>query len=275
MNERDGQRFNDIGFLSPDLVVWAQRVRAEFSASFDVADRFNRLGMRLLFDIPTEDIDDAKAMATAAYGRAIESFQSALLLAQMGALAESRALIRLSSEAVILVGALKAEPNVANQMREDDSHHKRTLVNSLLEGAHGKKPDDEQATRLRAVLNEIAGKYPDRKPKAMNWDSAARKAGLKALYDMVYRLASGNAAHITLGSLERNVLPDETKTQVGGFKYHPDKSDLGSTLFAANATMAHLLGFMVDWFSLSNYHDELTECITRWKETKSADYEWE
>lgn len=164
----DGKRFNDIGFLSPDLVVWASQVRAEFDASFDVADRFNRLGMRLLFDIPTENIDDAKAMATAAYGRAIKSFQAALLLSQIGALAEARALVRVSTEAVILVGALKADPNVTDQMREDVAYHKCALFNSLLEGADGEKPDEEQAASFRAILDGIAQEYPDRKPKTMN-----------------------------------------------------------------------------------------------------------
>lgn len=98
---------------------------------------------------------------------------------------------------------------------------------------------------------------------------------MKRLYDMVYRLASRDAVHATLDSLQRHVLPDETKIQVGGFKYQPEKSDLSSTLFAANATMAFLLGIMVDWFPLSQYHDELRDCIARWKQTKSADYEWE
>jgi hypothetical protein len=265
----DADQFNAVGFLSPDLVGWAQRVRAEFSAGFDVADRFNRLGMRMLLDIPTENIDDAKAMATAAYGRAIQSFQSALLLAQIGALAESRTLVRLCAEAVILVGALKADPDMAKRMREDDAHHKRALANSLLED----KPDDERAAGLRAVLASVNERYPGRKPKSMNWDSAARTAGAKHLYDMVYRLHSGNAAHATLGALDRHLVPDEAN-QLSGFKYHPDKSDLNSTLFAANAAMAQLLGFMVEWFPLDKYHDELTACIAQWRETKAADYEW-
>jgi hypothetical protein len=258
-------KFNDVGFLSPDLSVWAEEVRNEFNSSFELAERINRLGMQLLFEIPTENINDQQALATASYGRAIQLFQVALLLAERGALAEARAIVRLSAEAVIAVGALKTDPLMPDQFREDYDHHRRTLVNALLEGVEGEKADSAKETRLRAVLAEVDRSYGQRKPRPINWDRSARRAGLKGLYDMVYRLASGNAAHVNLGSLNRHIIPD-SNYQLAGFKFHPDKTDLRSTLFAANASMLHLLGLMVDWFPLARFQDELRACIDRWKE---------
>ncbi len=50
--------FNDVGFLGNDLDSWRDCVHAEFAESFAIADRMNRIGMRMIrgfdFDNPTE-----------------------------------------------------------------------------------------------------------------------------------------------------------------------------------------------------------------------------
>jgi hypothetical protein len=39
--------FDDIGFLSPMVAVWTKQVRSGFADHFELADRLNRLGMRI------------------------------------------------------------------------------------------------------------------------------------------------------------------------------------------------------------------------------------
>jgi uncharacterized protein DUF5677 len=63
---------------------------------------------------------------TASFARALESFQASVLMAHIGAMAEARALIRLSVEATIAIGALKHDPQgFADKLLEDHHRHRR------------------------------------------------------------------------------------------------------------------------------------------------------
>ena len=263
-------KFNDIGFLSDELVGWIAQTRNEFLPSFEIAERCNRLGMRILFDIPTEKINHSQAFACAAAGRMMQSFQSSLLLTQRGALAEARAIVRNCSESVIAIGALRANPTTLDRLLEDRAFYRRSLANSVLEGVDGAKPNDEHVARLRAVLCEIEEDYGDKKLRRINWAELATGANLKGLYDMVYRLTSANAAHFTLDAAQRHIVPDENNI-VGGFRFYPDKSDLGSTLFGANACILHGLDIIVDWFEMKAFAEELRLCTELWKEKSQTE----
>ena len=87
--------FNDIGFLGNDLETWRAHVRAEFPESFAIADRMNRMGMRMVHEMPEGERSEAQALAIAAFYRALQSFQCVVFLSERGALAEARSLARL------------------------------------------------------------------------------------------------------------------------------------------------------------------------------------
>jgi hypothetical protein len=259
-------RFNDVGFISPDLADFAHQVRCEFAIGFSMAERLNRLAMKMLFAIPTEDANDEQALGAACYGKAIQSFQAALVLAERGTLAESRALVRLCAEAVFAVGALMRVPGTAVQMREGNDRHRRALANAVLVGDDdGNKPDAESTARLQQVIAEIDGNYAS-KSRPINWEILAQQAGLRGPYIMAYRLTSGDSAHITLGSLDRHVIADENHKLLG-FSFRPDKSDLKETLEVANAAISSLLDLAVEWFELNEFKAEMRECLEQWKKT--------
>src|SRR5713226_5904120 len=103
-------KFNEIGFLSPELSSWSKQVRTEFTERFHLAEHINRLGMKMLFDLPAENMSDAHVVANLCFGRALQSFQCAILLAERGALADARALVRSCTEVVIALSVLKVDP---------------------------------------------------------------------------------------------------------------------------------------------------------------------
>jgi uncharacterized protein DUF5677 len=259
------EKFNEVGYLSKELAGWIALTRKEFLPSFEVAERCNRVGMRILFDIPTENINDQQGVACAATGRMMQSFQASLLLAERGALADARTVIRSCSESVIAIGALKADPSTLDRLLEDRARGRLALANSVLQGVDGNKPHAHQIARLQAVRSEILATFGDQKLRAINWAEMAERAGLRGLYDMVYRLTSANAAHFSIDAAQRHIITDDNNN-VGGFRYYPDKSDLGSTLFAANACILHGLGIIVEWFSMAEYSNELELCGNDLKE---------
>ena len=264
------EKFNEIGFLSNENAGWIAQTRKEFLPSFEIAERCNRVGMRILFDIPTENINDQQVVACAATGRMVQSFQASKILAERGALADARTIIRSCSESVIAIGALKADPNTLDRFLEDRARGRLALTNSVLEGLDGNKPNGDQIARLHNARSEILAGFGNRKLRAVNWAEMADRAKLKGLYDMAYRLTSANAAHFSIDAAQRHIVMDDTN-DVGGFRYHPDKSDLGSTMFAANACILHGLDLIVAWFAMTAYSQELELCVKDWKEKSQPD----
>jgi len=71
--------FNDVGFLGDDLDSWHDSVHAEFLESFAIADRMNRMGMRMIHEFPDGEQPEAQVLAITGFYRALQSFQSTVL----------------------------------------------------------------------------------------------------------------------------------------------------------------------------------------------------
>ena len=259
------QKFNEVGFLSSELTGWTVQVRTEFKREFDAAERINRLAMRMLFDLPAEDMTDAHMLTNLCFGRALQSFQGMILLAERGALGDARALLRSCTESVIAISALKADPSTAEQMHEDDDRHRLKLANALLNADDAAETLGEgAANELRRTIAEIKSKYGGKEPRKINWEAKAKCGGTAKLYTMAYRLASGDGVHSTLLSIGR-YLSDCPGDGRPAFKFHPHKSDLDATLFPACSAMLHALASVTDWFGLPEHHEELKACVEDWK----------
>ncbi len=59
-----GDFFNDVGFLSHvDGEGWRVRVREAFPDDFELVGKVSRVGTRVLFDIPTEEVSHERFVA--------------------------------------------------------------------------------------------------------------------------------------------------------------------------------------------------------------------
>lgn len=257
--------FKDLGFLGDDLDSWRASVHTEFTESFSIAYRMNRIGMRMVHDFPDGDLPEARVLAVAGFYRALQSFQSAILLSERGALAEARALARLCCEAVIITGGLlKIEGTVA-KLHEDHAKHCLSLANSMIEmnqvansGANLAQFEQERA--------KIMKEYPN-KPNSLKVGALAAQSGLGNLYELSYRFPSGDGAHITLGALHRHFQKNKDDSVIGMI-FHPDKSDLRATLLASNAALIHLLGLGQEYMGLNHYEAEIRDLVMQWKVTR-------
>ncbi|KVH47344.1 DUF5677 domain-containing protein [Burkholderia diffusa] len=257
--------FNDIGFLGDDLDSWRESVRAEFAESFAIADRMNRMGMRMIHEFPDGELPEARVLAIAGFYRALQSFQSAILLAERGALAEARALARLCCEAVIVTGGLLKVEGTVEKMHEDHAKHCLSLANAMIEMNLVARTEAD-LTRFEQEVANVMAEYPDR-PNSLKLASLAAQAGLGKLYELSYRFPSGDGAHITLGALHRHLQKDCEDSLVGMI-FHPDKSDLRSTLLAANAALIHLLGLAHEFMGLNHYEAEMRDLLLQWEVTR-------
>jgi len=255
--------FNDVGFLGDDLDGWRDTVRAEFPESFAIADRMNRMGMRMIQEFPEGKFPEARVLAVAGFYRALQSFQSAILISERGALAEARALSRLCCEAVIVTGGLLKVEGTVTKLHEDHAKHRLSLANSMIEMNRAAR-NGRDLTQFEQEVARVKTEYPQEKgPQSIKWASLAAQAGLNKLYELSYRFPSGDGAHVTLGALHRHLNKDEEEKLVGMI-FHPDKSDLRDTLLAANAALIHLLGLAQEFMGLNHYEAEIRDLLLQW-----------
>lgn len=253
--------FNDVGFLGDDLDSWRDSVHAEFPASFAIADRMNRMGMRMIHEFPEGDFPEARVLAIAGFYRALQSFQSVVLLTERGAMAEARAMARLCCEAVIVTGGLLKVDGTVEKLHEDHAKHCLSLANSMIEMNQAANTGAD-LTQFTQEVTRVMAEYPD-KPKPLKLGSLSAQAGLGRLYELSYRLPSGDGAHITLGALHRHFNKNE-QDELVGMIFHPDKSDLRATLLAANAALVHLLGLAQEFMGLNHYEAEVRDLLLQW-----------
>ena len=84
--------FKARGFLA-DMSQWRGNVHKIYPEAFAIAYRMNDMGMRMLWELPAgqQNPTDEQAWAVTGYARAIEAFQSSIVMVKHGAMAEARA----------------------------------------------------------------------------------------------------------------------------------------------------------------------------------------
>jgi hypothetical protein len=258
--------FNDIGFLGDDLNSWRDRVRAELPVSFAIADRMNRMGMRMIHEFPEGEFPEYRVLAIAGFYRALQSFQSVILLAERGAMAEARSMARLCCEAVVVTGGLLRVDGTVEKLYEDHAKHCLSLANSMIEMNQAANTGAD-LTPFTQEVTRVMAEYPG-KPNSLKLGSLSAQAGLGKLYELSYRLPSGDGAHITLGALHRHFDKNE-REEVVGMIFHPDKSDLRATLLAADAALIHLLGLAQEFMGLDEYEAEMRDLLQQWEVSRN------
>jgi hypothetical protein len=117
-------------------------------------------------------------------------------------------------------------------------------------------------TPFTQEVERVIAEYP-KKPNSLKLGSLSAQAGLGKLYELSYRLPSGDGAHVTLGALHRHFDKNEQEEFVGMI-FHPDKSDVRDTLLAANAALIHLLGIAQEFMGLNHYEAEIRDLLLQW-----------
>ena len=140
--------------------------------------------------------------------RVLSNFQCSVLLAERGALVESRTLSRSCLETVFCLGALaRGSEGFIKKMSGALLADRRSTANWILQ-----KPDirelfgqADQAT-LKRFVGDVSARL-DRLQK-LGIEEMARQGGLEPLYTW-YRQLSGDAAHPSLDALERYLVKSE------------------------------------------------------------------
>ncbi len=155
-------------------------------------------------------------------------------------------------------GLLKVEGTVG-KLHEDHAKHCLSMANSMIQ----MNRDGNTGVDLALFEQEVAkvlAEYPNR-PHSIVWSSLAVQGGLTKLFELAYRFPSGDGAHMTLAALHRHYKEENGVTQT---IFYPDRSDLRSTLLAANASLVHLLGLAHEFMGMDEYEAEMRDLLLQW-----------
>jgi hypothetical protein len=253
------------GFLSPEFSKTVAQIRRDHRAWFDMLNMCNRLAMDVLPCVKPGTSDNQKLLEAGLYGRAVQSFQAIALLGERGMSGDARTVLRSLCETVIVQRRTAQDARFVDKLVERHDYHRRTLGNALLRDRPAMaNMDSEQVRKLQAVIEEITAQYPAGRPTDINLADEAATAGGTAMYNVIFRPTSGDAAHAGLNALDRHFAVDE-KDKISGLRFGPDASELADTLSLAISLLLHVMDSAIESFSLAEFRAGLAGCLESWK----------
>jgi len=227
--------------------------------------------MAILPRVQPGTADNQKLLEAVLFARALQSIQAMTVLAERAMTGDARTLLRSCCETAIFQRKLHLDAAFGDRLHERHDFHQRKLANALLsDPSSTAELTPQQVQLLRVVVAEIDGRYPVRKPADVNLAAIAASVSGMALYDLIFRSTSGDAAHSTLNSLVRHVVSDQDNNIIG-LRFGPQTDDLADTLSGGISVLLHVLDAAIESFGLLDVRDQLAEALHRWKELVEAD----
>jgi hypothetical protein len=160
-------------------------------------------------DIGPEWARNPKVVAVTVLCRGISNFRAAMVLVKNQQVAEARAMLRLLSEDLLWIGALRERgAPFMNEMIDDDAHNRKALGQITLELSHkhGASLETEGALELRGFIRDLAKQF--RKTKRIHAADAAAQSPVELAY-VDYLYFSLDGVHCSITALGKHL--DRTK----------------------------------------------------------------
>lgn len=205
--------------------------------------------------------DSQKLLEAAFYRRAIQSIQAVVVLAERGMTGDARTVLRACVETAILQRRVALDATFLTRLEERHDCHRWKLANAFLKDPQAMRelPRDD-VELLKTTVDEINAQYRDRKPTDIDLHDVAASVGGMMLYNIFFRMMSGDAAHGTLNSLVRHVATDKGGN-ITGLRFGPQLDDLACTLSATATVLLFVLDAAIESFALAEFRPRLDTCL--------------
>lgn len=256
------------GFLAVSATNAIARIRKDYARWFEAAAAFNRLGMQVLPELRAGTDNAQQLFAATLFGRALTSFQSIVILAERGLMADARTVARAATETALVLAALARNASVLDIMELRHYYFRRKLHSVWLHDRASR--DTMNAEQIAALENDIATidrDYPtvkDLRNDPLNIASLADQTGLTSIYNAVYRVTSTDAAHTSISALERHVRTDASG-QIHSLTVGPEVGDLPDTISVAITMLSLGIEAATELFGITHFADEFRNCNARWQ----------
>lgn len=253
--------FNIDGFLSPDLKGWTNSVRSDHKVWFDLAEELNKACMDAMYSAKPLQSSKKQLVASLIFRRTLQSFQGVILLAERGMMADARTLVRNCVESAITLGRASVDDNFIDDLISSNVKHHKAVADKILSSQDILNHlEPEQTDKLKQLKRDLKDIHSD----SMKLEQAAKKAGISVLYDTVYRKTSGDAAHVTVDSLNRHLQRD-LEQNITGLSFQPETKDLNDTLSGAISALLFSLFALGKTFGRNEYEQVVKIYTAKWK----------
>lgn len=228
------------GFLSPILDDWSAQTKLSAPDWFRLIEDANRAAVAILPTIAPRLDSDSELAAAMLYARAVQSFEASVMLSNRGMLADAGTLARSLVETTIFLGGLACIENFTERMAAANNQHYFKYGRALVDFAEETKIADVE--ELKSLLaDETVKGY---KAAGINMQQLAQEVGMDALYEVVYRQLSGDAAHPSVMSSERHLVRG-TDRKIKKLTFQPQRDGMEKMLSCA------IFGIIGAWEALA------------------------
>lgn len=112
-------------------------------------------------------------------------------------------------------------------------------------------------------MSTAKSKYPASGPHGIKWAQIAKDAKMSALYDMLYRIISGGASHVTLNALDLHVEPNSAGS-IGSLTFRPETRDLAFCLFIGVCALLHVMEALSQMFPKEEFKRRIQSYADAW-----------
>lgn len=182
--------FDKEGFLGSESLSLVAKQLSEFQDLFEFAYSCSASAMECL----SKPLPQGNAGVSIGVmcSRCVAQYQGSIILAERGLTLESMILARALFETVFVLGALINKKVSPEDLAESDLGSRRKLGNAIMQ--YTKNISTEQNEKLASFIKE------QKTAKTISMEQMATHAGMKNVYDGIYRHLSHFVAHPTLTS---------------------------------------------------------------------------
>jgi hypothetical protein len=199
--------FDIDGFLSDAMTNFKSNVRGDsrFKGWFDFADDLNRLALAMLCDREIDRKNKPGLCIALFFIRAHHSFQSTLILTELGLLNDARVVLRSTVEGVIAINSISADPKFLTKLSEAHFYNQsKTARLALEEPTYRAHQTPDKIAQMEAMVRDVNDmeRKEGRRLRDINWREAAESHSVE-LYDLLYRPLSSDGTHSNMAALYR------------------------------------------------------------------------
>ncbi len=212
------KKFAYYGYLSDEILQAERQIYTKHKDLFDWAFELNHICQGVKYDLNAHNLDGQEVMSVSAYVKIINGFQALVILARKGMGAEAEILLRTLLEALIILKLLCEDTAFSSEYARKDLLYRKKLLNAAKNNPHGIFESTRELI-AKGMLDDVLKEIGELKPTEESIECLAKRAGLSAYYDSIYRITSG-PCHTSPRSLERYVVADE-KGEIKSFNPGP------------------------------------------------------
>ena len=223
---------NEAGFLSPDIQRWISKHRRECQDAFRIAEAINRAGVKTLYASQASKDDHLQLMVTLLFARILSHYQSAMILAERGAVVSAKALVRVMLEATFTLGACVKDSVFLGIYVKDDRKRQADLIEALvdLSPEETSVPRDELEQLRQQAISLRSEMKADKQPPVSAF-STAKRAGLLDFYRLFY-VPYCTAVHTAVRDLSSHV-NEGPDGNIASLKWGPESVEVEDLVDAA------------------------------------------